>query len=49
MNTCAVLHGQAHDLDDLLDLLAPVFPHDEIVTGLVGPVIGTPRGRGSSA
>ena len=43
---CAVLHGQAPDLDDLLDLLDPIFPRDEIVTGLVGPVIGTHAGPG---
>ena len=40
----AVLHGDAPDLDELLDLLAPVFPRDEIVTGLIGPVIGTHAG-----
>ena len=42
----AVLHGMAPDLDDLLSLLAPIFPRDEIVTGLVGPVIGTHAGPG---
>ena len=46
IETCAVLHGQATDLDELLDLLDPVFPRDEIVTGLVGPVIGTHAGPG---
>lgn len=46
IETCAVLHGQATDLDDLLDLLSPVFPRDEIVTGLIGPVIGTHAGPG---
>lgn len=46
IETCAVLHGQAPDVSDLLDLLAPVFPRDEIVTGLVGPVIGTHAGPG---
>jgi DegV family protein with EDD domain len=40
----AVLHGNAPDLEDLFDLLAPVFPRDEIITGLVGPVIGTHAG-----
>jgi DegV family protein with EDD domain len=40
----AVLHGNAPDLADLFDLLAPVFPRDEIITGLVGPVIGTHAG-----
>ena len=46
VDTCAVLHGQAPDVDDLLDLLDPVFPRDEIVTGLVGPGIGTHAGPG---
>jgi len=40
----AVLHGNAPDLDELLDLLDPVFPRDEIITGQVGPVIGTHAG-----
>jgi DegV family protein with EDD domain len=42
----SVLHGQAPDVDDLLDLLHPVFPRDEIVVGEVGPVIGTHAGPG---
>ena len=46
VETCAVLHGQAPDVDELLDLLDPAFPRDEIVTGLVGPVIGTHAGPG---
>lgn len=37
----AVLHGQAPDVDELLELLDPVFPRDEVITGVVGPVIGT--------
>ena len=37
----AVLHGNAPDVDELLDLLDPIFPRDEIITGVVGPVIGT--------
>jgi DegV family protein with EDD domain len=40
----AVLHGNAPDLDELLDLLNPIFPRDEIITGVVGPVIGTHAG-----
>ena len=40
----AVLHGNAPDLDELLDLLEPVFPRDDIITGVVGPVIGTHAG-----
>jgi DegV family protein with EDD domain len=37
----AVLHGNAPDVDELLELLDPIFPRDEIITGVVGPVIGT--------
>ena len=40
----AVLHANAPDLDELLELLAPIFPRDEIVTGVIGPVIGTHAG-----
>ncbi len=40
----AVLHGNAPDLDEFFDLLAPIFPRDEIITGLIGPVIGTHAG-----
>jgi DegV family protein with EDD domain len=40
----AVLHGNAPDLEELLDLLAPLFPRDDIITGVVGPVIGTHAG-----
>jgi DegV family protein with EDD domain len=40
----AVLHGNAPDLDELLTLLEPVFPRDDIITGVVGPVIGTHAG-----
>jgi DegV family protein with EDD domain len=40
----AVLHGNAPDLDEFFELLAPIFPRDEIITGLIGPVIGTHAG-----
>jgi DegV family protein with EDD domain len=46
LDSLAVLHGQADDVDDLLDRLGEFFPRDEIVTGLVGPVIGTHAGPG---
>jgi DegV family protein with EDD domain len=42
----AVLHGNADDVDQLLDLLAGVFPRDDILVGQVGPVIGTHAGPG---
>ncbi len=40
----SVMHGGAPDVDELLDLLAPVVPRDQIVVGEVGPVIGTHAG-----
>jgi DegV family protein with EDD domain len=40
----AVLHGQAPDLDELLDLLGAVYPRDDILVGDIGPVIGTHAG-----
>ncbi|HEY4396598.1 MAG TPA: DegV family protein [Acidimicrobiia bacterium] len=40
----AVLHGNAPDLDELLDLLEPLAPRHEIVVGQIGPVIGTHAG-----
>ncbi len=46
VDSLSVLHGQASDLDELLDLLDPIVPRDEIQVGLVGPVIGTHAGPG---
>ncbi|HEV3133710.1 MAG TPA: DegV family protein [Acidimicrobiia bacterium] len=40
----AVLHGNAPDLDELLDLLEPLAPREEILIGQIGPVIGTHAG-----
>jgi DegV family protein with EDD domain len=40
----AVLHANAPDLEELLELLEPVFPRDDIITGVIGPVIGTHAG-----
>lgn len=40
----AVLHANAPDLEELLALLEPIFPRDEIITGVIGPVIGTHAG-----
>jgi DegV family protein with EDD domain len=40
----AVLEGNAPDRDELLDLLEPLSPRDEIVVGQIGPVIGTHAG-----
>ena len=44
VDSCSVLHGQAPDVDQLLDLLDPIVPRDEIVVSVVGPVIGTHAG-----
>ena len=40
----AVMHGDAPDLDEFLDLLDPLFGRDEIVIGDIGAVIGTHAG-----
>ena len=42
----SVLHGQAPDVDELLDLIDPVIPREDVVVGVVGPVIGTHAGPG---
>jgi fatty acid-binding protein DegV len=40
----AVMHGDAPDLDEFLDLLDAHVPRDEIVVGDIGAVIGTHAG-----
>lgn len=40
----AVMHGDADDVDTLLDLLADIYPRDQIVVGQIGAVIGTHGG-----
>ncbi len=42
----AVMHGNASDVDQLLDLLAPHYDRASIVVGPIGAVIGTHGGRG---
>jgi DegV family protein with EDD domain len=37
-------HGFAPDVEDMLDLLAPLYPTDQIRIGHIGPVIGTHGG-----
>ena len=39
-----VYHGFAPDLDEMLDLLDPVVPRDQVRVGVIGPVIGTHGG-----
>jgi DegV family protein with EDD domain len=40
----AVMHGEAPDLEEMLDLLGDVVPRAEILVGSIGPVIGTHAG-----
>lgn len=46
VETLAVMHGDAPDVEELLDLLAPFHPREEILVGDVGAVIGTHAGPG---
>jgi fatty acid kinase fatty acid binding subunit len=46
VKSVSVLHGQATDVDELLELIDPVIPRDDVVVGVVGPVIGTHAGPG---
>ena len=40
----AVMHGDAPDVEEMLDLLAPHFPREKIVVGDLGAVIGAHGG-----
>lgn len=40
----AIMHGDAPDIDELLDLLATSYPRDEILVGDIGAVIGAHTG-----
>ena len=46
LESLAVVQGLASDLDELLDMLDPIFPRDQIVVSEIGPVIGTHAGPG---
>ena len=46
VESLAVLHGDANDLEALLELLDPIVPRAEILLGTVGPTIGTHAGPG---
>jgi fatty acid-binding protein DegV len=46
VDSLAVLHGEADDVSELLDMLGDIFPRDQIQVGIVGPVIGTHAGPG---
>jgi len=40
----SVLHGQAPDLDEFLEMLRPAVPDAEVVVGTIGPVVGVHTG-----
>jgi DegV family protein with EDD domain len=42
----AVMHAQAPDLDEFLDMLDPIASRDDIVIGEIGPVVGVHSGPG---
>ena len=42
-----VVHGQAADLDQFLDMLGEIHPRDRITTAILGPVVGTHAGPGT--
>ncbi|HYF45338.1 MAG TPA: DegV family protein [Acidimicrobiales bacterium] len=41
-----VLHGFASDLDEFLDMLGPKHKREDLIIGVIGPVIGTHAGPG---
>jgi DegV family protein with EDD domain len=47
VESVSVMHAQAPDLSEFLDLLGAVTPRDKILVGQVGAVIGTHAGLGA--
>ncbi len=41
VESLSVMHGQAPDLEEMLELLSDIAPRSEILVGDIGPVIGT--------
>lgn len=39
-----VVHGQAPDIEEFLELLAPRYSRDELTLGIIGPIIGAHGG-----
>jgi fatty acid-binding protein DegV len=39
-----VMHGDAPDVDDLVDMLGAVYPREDIIVTQIGAVIGTHGG-----
>ena len=42
----AVMHGDAPDVDEFVEMVSASFPRDQIIVGDIGAVIGTHAGRG---
>ena len=42
-----LVHAEAGDADEFLDMLGEIYPRDEILVGNVGAVIGTHAGQGA--
>jgi DegV family protein with EDD domain len=47
VESLSVMHAEAPDLNEFLDMLDPVTPRDRILVGEVGAVIGTHAGPGA--
>ena len=41
-----ILNGLATDIDEFIDMLAPKYRREDLITGVIGPVIGTHAGPG---
>lgn len=41
----AVMHGQAPDVDQLVELLAEIHPREDIHVGIIGPTVGVHGGQ----
>ena len=39
-----IMHGDAPDIDAIVELFTPLFPRDQIIVGQMGAVIGTHAG-----
>ena len=44
VDSIAVLHGNAPDVDEFVAMLKPVVPDAEVMVGMIGPVIGVHTG-----
>ncbi len=47
VESLAVMHAQADDVEEFLDMLDPIVPRAEILVGEIGPVVGVHVGPGT--